>query len=269
MSSRLGSVAGVSSDLAEYLDRAIDFSFAYANLVKRTLDCTYSVGQDTFAEAFLDLQVAWELATRFRQFRGLGCFFPFDFRNEVAKARQTYSGGSFDPNAELPFQFLRDYFSPFESAFGFIETLSSQLWQVNCYDSWDIEQLDPKPTFKAAHVVGRLSALIRVSDVDEIVRELKKEVVAVSKLRSESKSWNFSVEGDSGIVAESEILENGKRSFDEEKILLAIAFIRACSPSKVIQIAKHIDVDDRTCYSNYMPELKRRGVKKTDGKYTT
>ncbi len=59
----------------------------------------------------------------------------------------------------------------------------------------------------------------------------------------------------------------GKRSFDELKVGEAIAFIQSNSPENVKKIANHIDVKEPTFHSNYMPELKRRGVAKINGKY--
>lgn len=58
-----------------------------------------------------------------------------------------------------------------------------------------------------------------------------------------------------------------KRPFDERKIEKALEYIKSESPIKQLQIATHIDVKTTTFEANYMPELKRRGVIKEDGKY--
>jgi hypothetical protein len=59
-----------------------------------------------------------------------------------------------------------------------------------------------------------------------------------------------------------------RRPYDEAKIQKAINFVRVKQPRKLAMIANHIQVGQSTLKSNYMPELRRRGVAKRDGVWT-
>jgi hypothetical protein len=193
-----------------------------------------------------------------------------DYLDEVATARSKFTG-PYKCKLDLP---VNDDLRVREvaSAFQLLCNLKSLFIQTvgQFSDAIPIKFLDQIPADERIDAVRPVliqaatsaAALPRIADSSRLHEELIREVFAVKKLRDDGGSWQNL--GNSSPAKES---ADGKRSFDEVKVSQAIEFVRQTSPANVKQIANAIGVSEPTCNSNYMPELKRRGIEKSGGKY--
>jgi hypothetical protein len=201
----------VPHDLAEEYDRATKFLVCF-NDIFESLPSTYYGGQympptDELLQSLIDNFNSMSALLTWSSFH----LFRVAFLEEVLAARKEYTG-EFNPDV------LSDYFGEgltvdvgFKSAFHYVSTLASRTLsrssspgsheifrkyvRAKPNSCWRIE-LQPRPETNAeqydievAYFQGTMEHLAYVPVPEIIFEELRREVLAISMMRSRGKSW--------------------------------------------------------------------------------